>query len=58
MICYKDRTYCPFFTVCKGGFKCDRALTFKIKMDAKRAELPIEMYTDYPDCYNGYKKNN
>ena len=57
MICYKDRTYCPFFTVCKKGYKCDRALTQVVKMNARRwwgldnGEPPIMMYTDYPDCY-------
>ena len=65
MICYKDMTFCPHFTHCKDGYKCKRALTFKVKMDAARwwdsfnkpdIEPPIAYYTDYPDCYIGYKK--
>lgn len=53
---YKDKTFCTYFKQCKIGDKCDRALTFKVKIDAKRVEANIEMFTDYPDCYIGYKK--
>jgi len=51
MICYKDRTYCPFFTLCKTGYECDRALTQLIKQEAKRVNLPISIYKGYPDCF-------
>lgn len=51
MICYKDRTYCGFYMLCKNGYKCDRALTTEVIKDAKKGNLLICQYTEFPDCF-------
>lgn len=49
MICYRDRTYCPFFPLCKKS--CDRALTAEIKVAAEKEGLPIAQYMEFPKCF-------
>ena len=51
MICYKDKTFCHYFLICKNGNVCDRALTQEIIKDAIKSELHIAKYTDFPDCF-------
>lgn len=51
MLCYKDRTYCPFSILCRDGYTCDRALTDKIKKDAEKFGLPISQFNDFPECF-------
>lgn len=51
MICYRDRTYCPFATDCAKGQTCPEALTDEIEMDARFVGLPIATYKDTPDCF-------
>ena len=50
-MCYKDRTFCPYGLLCKKGYTCDRVLTEKIQEDASNADLPIAVYTSFPDCF-------
>ena len=52
MICYKDKTFCPF-NDCTQFYKCPDALTKKVKEDAERwmKNAPIAHYTNKPDCY-------
>lgn len=38
MICYRDMTYCPYYTDCAHGDSCHRALTQEV-MDAVIYEL-------------------
>lgn len=51
MMCYKDRTYCNFFLLCKTGHDCDRALTNEVAEGAKKAGLYISQYAEFPDCF-------
>ena len=51
MICYKDKTFCPYYLLCKNGHTCDRILTIKIKTHAQKIGLPVAVYTDLPDCF-------
>lgn len=52
MICYKDRTFCPFWTECKHGDQCPRALTQIIKDQAIKIGLPVMCFAEKPiDCY-------
>jgi len=50
-MCYKDRTFCPYGLLCKKGYTCDRVLTEKSQEDANNADLPIAVYTSFPDCF-------
>lgn len=55
MICYKDKTFCPFYKECLKGQECDRALTEGVKESAKAwwgtEDAPISMFMDKPDCF-------
>jgi len=51
MICYKDKTFCPYWATCMNGFNCDRALTDKIKEDAIKQEMLISQFAEQPECY-------
>ena len=54
MICYRDITLCEFYKNCKNGKKCDRALTDKIKQEAKEwmgKHAPIARFVDKPKCW-------
>ena len=51
MICYRDRCFCPFWRVCRKGKVCDRALTVKVTNSAIKAGLPIQQYSNFPDCF-------
>ncbi|GAG05049.1 unnamed protein product [marine sediment metagenome] len=54
MMCYKDRTFCPF-TECTDSDKCRVALTQQVKADAARwwgsDDAPIATYLEKPECY-------
>jgi len=50
MLCYRDRTYCPF-TECKKT-ACVVRLTEDIIRDAQAFGLPICQYVDKPPCFN------
>ena len=58
MMCYRDRTWCPFWEECKDGQGCDRAMTDKVKADAEKwmKNAPICQYVDKPECYKGICK--
>lgn len=47
---YKDVTFCEFYREC-SKFACIRALTPKVKKDAKKAGRMIWQYTDTPECF-------
>lgn len=51
MLCYMDRTFCPFWAKCKDGGTCSRALTEYVSYAAARVGLPIAKYIDPPPCY-------
>ena len=51
MICYKDKTFCPFWETCLHGTECDRALTEEVKKAAKDFGLPTALFATPPRCY-------
>ena len=55
MICYRDRTFCPFWKDCRLGSECSRALTQEVKDAAAKwwgdENPPIAFYVDEPDCF-------
>jgi len=55
MICYRDRTWCKFYLLCRSGYNCDRALTPEVVENAMRwwgdDSPPICVYSDFPDCF-------
>lgn len=51
MICYQDRTFCPFYRSCKSGEKCSRALTPEVEKAASDFGLPISVFSEKPECY-------
>jgi len=63
---YKDKTWCPYWEFCSHGTVCDRALTPKVKEDAKAwwlmttkgksSDAPIMMHVQIPNCFEALKK--
>lgn len=55
MLCYKDKTFCPF-TACRASSTCDRAYTETARQDAVRwwgnDNAPIALWSSEPRCYN------
>jgi len=59
MLCYKDRQWCQFWSTCKHGTDCDRALTDDVIAEAEAwwrnihgyGEVPIDRFGDKPECY-------
>ena len=58
MMCYKDRTFCPFFDTCRYGNECDRALTENVKYDAEKwmKNAPICQFVEKPECWREVEK--
>ena len=55
MLCYRDRTFCPFYTDCKHGHDCTRAEKPAVIKDADRVGLPISSWLDKPSCFEERK---
>ncbi len=51
MLCYRDRTFCPFSESCKLGSECHSALTKEVEEGANRIGLPIAQFVNKPQCY-------
>jgi hypothetical protein len=51
MLCYRDRTYCPFYNSCAKGPTCNRALTEEIEYKAQAAGLRVCRFIDHPECF-------
>lgn len=48
MMCYKDRTFCPFTDcICE----CHRKLTDHHRETAAKLGLPIAQYAEQPECF-------
>ncbi len=59
MMCYKDRTFCPFWRECEAGEICRDALTEKV-YDAAVSwwggiDAPISQFAGRPNCWIGKK---
>jgi hypothetical protein len=52
MICYMDRTFCPFYEGCvKAHTICSRPLTPEVRAAAEKFGLPVSVFSQRPDCY-------
>jgi hypothetical protein len=53
MICYRDKTFCPYHLICKNGHNCENALTEQVKKDAEAwmQNAPIAVYAEFPKCF-------
>lgn len=51
MMCYADKTFCTYNIICKNSNTCNRILTEEIKQAAKKANLLISVFADFPECY-------
>ena len=55
MMCYRDMTFCKFFTECKEGEGCPRALTMDVISGAEKwfggKVASICEYVNKPDCF-------
>jgi hypothetical protein len=53
MLCYQDKTFCPYLDCIHKD--CERRLTLEIKQRAKRADSPICQFCEVPSCYTEKK---
>jgi len=51
MICYRDRSFCPFYKTCLYALDCARALTPKVIADAHAFGLPVDKFGTKPSCW-------
>ena len=51
MLCYRDRTYCPFYADCADAKDCSRPLTDEVREAAIRVDLPVSQFVDKPNCH-------
>ena len=51
MQCYKDKTFCGYGVICKNSGDCDRILTAKDREEARKMNLPLCMYSEFPECF-------
>ena len=51
MLCYRDVTFCPYYTECLDGETCPRRLTPEVHAAADLVGLPICTYLEKPDCF-------
>lgn len=56
MICYKDKTFCPFYETCAKQSNCSRPLTTDVKARAHNwwgnDNAPIAVFTEKPQCHS------
>lgn len=57
MICFRDRTFCPFYEDCAVAASCDRVLTQKDIDEASEAGLSIGYYAEKPGCFRKKRAN-
>ena len=51
-----DKTFCPYWLLCKKGEKCEDALTKAVREGAEEAGCPLWYYTGKPKCFEGKKE--
>lgn len=52
MMCYKDITFCPFYTECRDGENCPRKLTEEVQRAADAIKLPTAQFVGRPkQCF-------
>jgi len=55
MMCFRDRTFCPFYTTCTQGDSCHHALTGEIERQANAEGILISRFVEEPGCYVSIK---
>lgn len=58
MMCYKDMTFCLYYTECARETTCTRALTPDIISKANKIKLYIAQYADKPPCFKNKKQDS
>lgn len=55
MICYRDMTFCPFYSDCAKAKDCHRPLTQEVKAAADKwwgeEGAPIAIFSEKPVCH-------
>lgn len=51
MLCYRDRTFCPYYRECAKGSDCTAALTPEIEEAARRSGLLLASFLERPECF-------
>lgn len=51
MLCYKDQTFCSFYTSCLDEDSCDRKMTQDVIQKAHLASIDICQFAETPPCY-------
>jgi hypothetical protein len=55
MLCFRDKTFCPYWESCINGKTCDRAITPEVIADGvkwwKSDDFPMAMYSEKPSCF-------
>ena len=51
MMCYQDRTFCPFSYECRDGAECPSAMTEDIEFKAQTAGYLICRFIEKPKCF-------
>lgn len=52
MLCYKDKTFCPFWESCQNAEDCPDKLTEEVLRDASQVGLFVMQYIAPPkQCY-------
>ena len=52
MLCYKDKTFCPYYYKCVYGSNCNRALTAQVQERAIASRLSLSIFGDVPGCFS------
>lgn len=56
MICYKDKTFCPFYETCDKQNDCSRPLTPQVKAAAVKwwgsDAAPVAVFSEKPQCHS------
>jgi hypothetical protein len=62
MMCYKDKTWCPYGKACVDSKECDKNFTKEEKIKAVKwwgnEHFPITFYSKLPKCFNDGKACN
>lgn len=51
MLCYRDRTFCPFWEDCADNDTCSRPATELVHARAKALGLPVALFGEKPNCF-------
>jgi hypothetical protein len=62
MLCYRDITFCKYYSRCVSGDRCPRALTPEVLAAAATwwgsFDSPVCTFATHPDCFNHHEKDD